>query len=66
MNASFDIMRTGKCYTLTNYGDQWTFEVMEIFDNKDFKIKMIDTLEEQLFSDLIAYGRGKDFSFDEL
>ncbi|VAW26347.1 hypothetical protein MNBD_BACTEROID06-928 [hydrothermal vent metagenome] len=66
MNASFDIMRTGKCYSLTNYGEQWKFEVMEIFDNNDFRIKMIDTLEEQLLSELIAYGKGKDFKFDEL
>jgi len=42
------------------------FEVMEIFDNNDFRIKMIDTLEEQFLSDLIAYGKGEDFSFDEL
>lgn len=66
MNASFDIIRTGKRYLLINYGEEWRFEVMEIFDNNDYKIKMIDTLEEQLLSDLIAYGKGEDFTFDEL
>lgn len=66
MNASFNIMRTGKHYTLTNYGEVWQFEVMEIFDNNDYKIKMLDTLEEQLLSELIAYGKGEDFKFNEL
>lgn len=66
MNASFNIMRTGKHYTLTNYEEVWQFEVLEIFDNNDYKIKMIDTLEEQLLSDLIAFGQGEDFKFDEL
>jgi len=66
MNAAFNIMRTGKQYTLTNYGEEWKFEVLEIFDNNDYKIKMIDTLEEQYLSELIAFGRGADFKFDEL
>lgn len=66
MNASFDIIRTGKTYYLLNYGEEWKFEVMEIFDNNDYKIRMIDTLEEQLLSDLVAYGKGEDFTFDEL
>ena len=66
MNASFDIIRTGKTYLLINYGEEWRFEVMEIFDNNDYKIKMIDTLEIQLLSDLVAYGKGDDFTFDEL
>ena len=66
MNAAFNIMRTGKCYTLTNYGEVWKFEVLEIFNNNDYKIKMIDTLEEQLLSELVAFGQGGDFKFDEL
>ncbi len=66
MNASFDTIRTGKCYLLLNYGEEWKFEVMEIFDNNDYKIRMIDTLEEQLLSDIIAFGKGVDFTFEEL
>ncbi|MCF6360236.1 MAG: hypothetical protein L3J29_05660 [Cyclobacteriaceae bacterium] len=66
MNASFNIIRTGKCYSIKNYGEVWQFEVMEIFDNNDYKIKMIDTLEEQLLSELIAFGKGEDFTFIEL
>lgn len=66
MNASFDIIRTGKRYCILNYGEEWRFEVLEIFDNDDFKIKMIDTLEVQFLSDLIAFGKGKDFTFDEI
>ncbi|MCB0505911.1 MAG: hypothetical protein KDC58_10485 [Cyclobacteriaceae bacterium] len=66
MNASFDIIRTGKHYLLINFGEEWQFEVMEILANDDFRIRMLDTLEEQLLSELIAYGRGPDFTFDEL
>lgn len=66
MNASFDIIRTGKHYLLVNFGEVWKFKVVEILENDDFKIKMIDTLEEQLLSDLVAYGKGDDFTFNEL
>jgi len=66
MNASFDIIRTGKTYLLINFGEAWKFKVMEILANNDFRIKMIDTLEEQLLSELIAYGKSADFTFDEL
>lgn len=66
MNASFDTIRTGKRYFLLNYGEVWKFEVLEIFDNGDFKIKMIDTLEKQFLSELIAYGKGDDFTFEEI
>jgi hypothetical protein len=66
MNPSFDIIRTGKRYYLLNYGEAWKFEVIEIFDNNDYKIKMVDTLEEQLLSELINYGKGDDFTFEEL
>jgi len=66
MNASFDIIRTGKTYLLINFGEEWKFKVMEILANDDCKIKMIDTLEEQLLSELIAYGKSADFTFDEL
>ncbi len=66
MNASFDIIRTGKHYLLVNFGEVWKFKVVEILEHDDFKIKMIDTLEEQLLSDLVAYGKGDDFTFNEL
>ncbi len=36
MNASFDfIMRTGKCYALTNYGEVWKFEVITRVQSKE-------------------------------
>lgn len=66
MNASFDTIRTGKRYIIINFGEEWRFEVLEILANGDFRIRMIDTLEEQFLSELIAYGKGADFSFDEL
>ncbi len=66
MHASFNTIRTGKRYQIVNYEETWQFEVLEIFDNNDYKIKLIDTLEVQLLSDLIAFGKGKDFKFEEL
>lgn len=66
MNASFDIIRTGKHYLIINFGEEWRFEVLEIMANGDFRIRMIDTLEEQFLGELIAYGQGPDFTFDEL
>ena len=66
MNASFDIIRTGKSYLLINFGEEWRFQVMDILSDNDYKIKMIDTLEVQLLSELVAYGKSADFTFDEL
>lgn len=66
LNAAFDIMRTGKCYRLINFGDTYEFEVLDILDNGDFILKTLDTLEELKLSEIIDYGVSKDFVFDEI
>jgi len=56
----------GKYYRLINYGETYTFEVMEIINNDDCVIKSIDTLETFQLSDLTRYGKGADFDFEEI
>ena len=63
---SFDVMRTGKKYRLTNHGEVHDFVVMNILGNGDFKVKDLLTLEEYLLKDLITYGKGKDFRLDAI
>ncbi len=63
---SFDALRVGKKYTLTNFGETRDFEVESILTNHDFKVKDLFTLERYLLKDLIKYGKGKDFEIQEL
>jgi len=63
---SFDVMRTGKRYRLTNYGEVHDFIVENILGNGDFRVKDLLTLEVYLLKDLIKYGKGKDFRLDAL
>jgi hypothetical protein len=63
---SFDVLRVGKKYTLTNFGEVNEFEVEYILASGDFKVKNIHTLERYLLKDLIKYGKGKDFEIREL
>ena len=66
MNAAFDIMRVGKRYKLVNFGEEYEFEVVDILDSGDYILKTVDTLEKLMLSDLVKYGTGADFYFDEL
>ena len=66
MSMSFDNIRTGKKYYLKNYGEESTFEVHEVMGDGDFRVKDIHTLEEFFLSDLIRYGKGKDYQFEEV
>ena len=59
---SFDVLRTGKKYRLINYGEQHDFVIEHILANGDFKVKDIHTLERFRLSELITYGKGKDYS----
>jgi hypothetical protein len=63
---SFDVLRVGKKYTLTNFGETREFEVEAILTNHDFKVKDLFTLERYLLKDLIKYGKGKDFEIREM
>ncbi len=63
---SLDVLRTGKKYRLTNFGEQFDFTIEDILGNGDFKIKDLHTLETGKLLDLYKYGKGKDFELREL
>jgi hypothetical protein len=63
---SFDVLRTGKKYRLTNHGESHEFVIEQILSNGDFKVKDLNTLEKYLMNDLIKYGKGKDFLLEDL
>lgn len=63
---SFDVLRTGKKYRLTNYGEKHEFVVESVLANGDFKVKDLLTLERFRLKELITYGKGKDFLLEEL
>jgi hypothetical protein len=63
---SFDVLRTGKKYSLMNFGEKHEFLVEHILTNGDFKVKDLLTLERYHLKDLIKYGRGKDFLLEEI
>ncbi len=62
---AFSSLRTGKKYQLTNFGEVSQFTVQKIIE-KDFYLKDLNTLEQYLMSDLIRYGRGRDFEILEI
>ena len=62
---SINNLRKGSQYEITNYGEVILFEVME-FVNNDIKVKNIDTLEIFFLSDIIRYGKGKDYQLIDL
>jgi hypothetical protein len=63
---AFDVLRTGKKYSLVNFGEKHEFLVEHIIGNGDFKVKDLLTLERYHLKDLIKYGRGKDFLLEEI
>ena len=66
MGIAFNNIRTHNKYRLTNYGEVFEFQVMEIFPRNEFKLKDLHTLEEYYMSHLIAQGKGNDFSIWEI
>lgn len=66
LHASFNIIRVGQRYRLTNYGDTYTFEVLEIVSNENCLVRSLDTLEPYNLGDLIKFGKGDDFDFEEI
>jgi hypothetical protein len=63
---SFDVLRVGKKYRLINYGDRYEFIIERILVNGDFKVKDIHTLEHFRLKEVIAFGKGKDFTIEEI
>ena len=63
---SLDVLRNGKKYSLTNFGDRYEFIIENILGNGDFKLKDIHTLERYHLKDLIKFGKGNDFEIRDL
>lgn len=63
---AFSSMRVGKKYRLTNYGDTTEFVLMEVFGEKNHRIKDIYTLEEMRMTELMTFGMGEDFEIVEI
>ena len=63
---SFNVLRNGKKYRLTNYGETHEFVVEQILADGDFRVKDLLTLERYRLKDLIKYGKGKDFSLEDI
>lgn len=63
---SFDVLRMGKKYRLTNFGERHDFVIEQILHNGDFKVKDLLTLERYHLKELITYGKGKDFMLEDI
>ena len=66
MAISMDNLRRGKKYRLTNYGESFEFQVVEMPEEGAYRVKDLNTLDLYLLHDLVKYGKGKDFDLDEL
>ena len=66
LHASFNIIRVGQRYRLINYGETYIFEAIEIINDDECVVRSLDTLEKFNLSDLVKYGRGIDFDFEEI
>ena len=66
MARSFNNLRVGKKFRLTNFGESFDFEVLEIMGNGDCKLKDVNTLESYTLYSLILFGKGDDFNIDEI
>jgi hypothetical protein len=63
---SVNVLRTGKKYRLTNFGEKHEFVIENILSNGDFKVKNLLTLERYYFKELTNYGKGKDYFLEEI
>ena len=63
---SYSSLRAGKRYWLVNFGEKYEFEILEVINSQDFKLKDINTLETYQMSEIIQYGKGEDFEIREL
>ncbi len=65
LTMSFDNLRVGKHYRLTNYGDISEFAVLEVLED-DFLVKDLLSLDTYHLSKLVEYGTSDDFDIEEL
>jgi hypothetical protein len=66
MGIAVNNLRVGRKYKITNYGEVTEFQVLEVMDDNDFLIKDLLLLEENKLSNLLHFGKGKDFEIEEI
>ena len=66
MAISMDNLRRGKKYRLTNYGESFEFQVVDMPEEGAYRVKDLNTLDIYLLHDLVKYGKGQDFDLNEL
>jgi len=66
MAKSFNNLRVGKKFRLTNFGEKYEFEIEEILADGDCYLKDVNTLEKYRLFDLIGLGKGEDFEIESL
>lgn len=66
MAKSFNNLRVGKKFRLTNFGESFDFQVMEIMADGDCRLKDVHTLEDYRLYDFTRYGMGSDFEVLEI
>lgn len=66
MAKSFNNLRVGKKFKITNFGESFDFQVVEIMADGDCKLKDVHTLESYNLFDFTRYGMGPDFEVKEI
>jgi len=66
MPIGFDTLRVGKKYLIRNYGEVNRVEVLERTAEGDFIVKDLLSLERYKLSDIVKYGKSKDFDLFEI
>jgi hypothetical protein len=66
MAKSFNNLRVGKKFRITNFGESFEFQVVEIMADGDCKLKDVHTLEDYRLYDITRYGLGSDFEVIEV
>ncbi len=66
MSISIDTVRIGKKYKLINNHDITEFQVIERLSNSNFLIKDLTSLDIYEFENLVQFGKGSDYSLEEL
>ncbi|MFZ9046870.1 MAG: hypothetical protein ACO2ZZ_13510 [Cyclobacteriaceae bacterium] len=58
-------LRVGERYRVTNYGDVYEVELVDILSNGNCVFKDLFTLEKVLLEDILQFGKGKDWEIIE-
>ena len=66
MPQSFDTLRVGHLYEITNHGETVRFVLLEIHSISKYIVKDVTTLEKFNLFDLVKYGIGKDYDLFEI